>query len=434
MDKQAEIKERILQRIDNRKDDIIRFLQSLIRVPSVTGNEKAYQEFLAKTLGDMGFKVDSWEIDEEELKKKYPDYFISRMFAPPLKDRPNVVGTLKGTGDGKSLLFNGHADVVSPEPVANWKRDPWGGAIEDGKVYGRGTCDMKGGIAAHIMAVKILLDEGIKLHGDIIIESPIEEEGPGTGTVACQARGYKADAGIVTEPTNNEFMTAFTGGVYPMIFVDGLASHATMSWEGVDAVEKAMLIVEAIKSYGTWRTSTCKHPLYQRYPQTAGSSPITMFDRADSKQIGTVPSLVLLGTRGTVMPGEKPEDIIKLMEAWIKKATDNDKWLKEHPPKFNWYNHGPRSVPAEIPVEHPLVQTMMAGYKQTTGKQPVVAGFISPADWQSLNTIDPVTPSLGFGPGGIRQAHTADEFVPIEQVIECTKVLAITILDWCGFD
>lgn len=434
MEKIVELKDRILQRIDMRRDEIIGFLQSLVRIPSVTGNEKAYQEFMAGTLTGMGFNVDMWDADEEELKQKYPGYFLSRMFAPPLKDRPNVVGTLKGSGGGKSLLFNGHADVVSPEPVANWKHDPWGAVIEDGRLYGRGACDMKGGIASHIMAVKILLDEGVRLKGDLIIESPIEEEGPGTGTLACQARGYRADAGIVTEPTSNALMPAIVGGVYPMIFVEGKASHATMSWEGVDAIEKAMTIVKAIKDYGAWRTETSRHPMYKRYPQVAGSSPITMFDRADNKQIGTVPSLVFLGTRGTVMPGEDPNEIIRLMEGWIKKAADKDPWLREHPPKFNWYKHGPRSVPAELPSTHPIVQALLTGYKKASGSQPEISGFISPADWQSLNTAEPVTPSVGFGPGDVRQAHTIDEYVPIDQVIECTRALAMTIIDWCGVE
>lgn len=432
MGKIEDIKSRVLSKIDGRREEIVGFLQGLIRIPSVTGSEKAYQEHLAGVLGGMGFKVDMWDADEEELKNKYPGYFFSRMFAPPLKDRPNVVGTLKGRGGGRSLLFNGHADVVSPEPVANWKHDPWGADIEDGKVFGRGACDMKGGIAAHIMAARILRDEGIELKGDLIIESPIEEEGPGTGTLACQARGYRADAGIVTEPTNNRIMTSFVGGVYPMIFIEGRASHATMSWEGVDAVEKAMVVVEAVKSYGAWRSSECRHPLFAEYPRVAGSSPITMFERADSRQIGTVPSLVLLGTRGTVMPGEDPDEIIRLMENWIKKAAEQDPWLKEHPPKFNWYKHGPRSVPAEIPTGHPLVQTLEDSFRLTAGGVPAIAGFISPADWQSLNTAEPVTPTLGFGPGDIRQAHTADEFVTVDQVIECTRVLAAAIIDWCG--
>jgi acetylornithine deacetylase len=431
MDKNIDFKRRICRRIGDRKQDIIRFLEDLIRIPSVTGQEKDYQLYMANTLGEMGFAVDMWEIDEEELKAKYKDYF-SRMMAPPLKDRPNVVGTLKGSGGGRSLLFNGHADVVSPEPVGKWKRSPWEPYIEDGRLYGRGACDMKGGIAAYMMAVKIILDEGIRLKGDIIIESPIEEEGPGTGTLACQARGYRADAGILTEPTHNELMPAIAGGVYPLIQVAGKAAHSTMAWEGINAVEKAMIVDAAIKSYGEWRTSTCKHPLYARYPQVAGSSPITLFERADSKHIGTVPDLVMMGTRGTVMPGEDPDAIIEQMGAWIKRAADNDAWLRDNPPAVTWIKIGPRTVPAEIPVDHPMVQTLGACYRETTGREPVIAGFISPADWQSLNTVDPITPSLGYGPGDIRNAHTTDEFVPVSEVIECTKVLAATILDWCG--
>jgi len=433
MDKNVELKRRISQKVDDRSQDIIKFLQGLISIPSVTGQEKEYQLHMAKTLGDMGFKVDMWEIDEEELKAKYQDYFV-RVMAPPLKDRPNVVGTLKGTGGGRSLLFNGHADVVSPEPISNWKHNPWEAVIEDGKIYGRGACDMKGGIAAYMMALKIIQDEGIKLKGDIIIESPIEEEGPGTGTLACQARGYKADAGILTEPTNNELMPAITGGVYALIQVAGKAAHTTMAWEGVNAVEKGMTIAAAIKSYGEWRTLTCKHPLYARYPETAGSSPITMFERADSKHVGTVPNLILMSTRGTVMPGEDPDAIIEQMGAWIMRAADNDAWLRDHHPIISWIKMGPRSVPAEIPIEHPIVRTISACYQEIVGRQPVIAGFISPADWQSLNTVNPVTTSLGFGPGDIRQAHTTDEFVPIDEVIECTKVLASTIIDWCGIE
>lgn len=433
MDKAMEIKERIIRRIDDRKEEIIQFLQNLIRIPSVTGQERDYQLHIAKILGDMGFVVDMWEIDEEELKEKYKNYFF-RMMAPPLKDRPNVVGLLKGTGGGRSLLFNGHADVVSPEPIGNWKHDPWSPVVEDGKLYGRGACDMKGGIASYMMALRILLDEGVKLKGDVLIESPIEEEGPGTGTLACQARGYKADAGILTEPTHNELMPAIAGGVYPMIQVSGKAAHATMAWEGISAIEKAMIIASAIKSYGEWRTSTCKHPLYARYPQTAGSSPITIFERADSKHVGTVPSLVTVGTRATVMPGETPAAVIEKMAAWIKQSADSDAWLRDNPPAITWIQMGPRSVPAEIPVKHPIVQLMSNCYKEVVGRPPIIAGFISPADWQSLNTVEPITPSLGFGPGDLRLAHTIDEFVPVDEVIECTKILAYTIIDWCGIE
>lgn len=131
------------------------------------------------------------------------------------------------------------------------------------------------------------------------------------------------------------------------------------------------------------------------------------------------------------MPGEDPDDIISQMGAWIKRAADNDFWLREHPPRISWIKHGPRTVPAEVPSGHPIVRTLVNCYEEVVGRQPVIAGFISPADWQSLNTVNPVTPSLGFGPGSIQEAHATDEHVPVDQVIECTKVLASTIIDWC---
>ena len=142
-------RQKVLQQIDANKDKSLKFLQKIVSIPSVTGDEGAIQKYLADYLSKMGLEVDMWETDWEALKK-HPGYIpVDRGY----EGRPNIVATWKGTGGGKSLLFNGHTDVI---PVGNgegWSDDPWSATIKDGNLYGRGSCDMKSGVASHIMAI-----------------------------------------------------------------------------------------------------------------------------------------------------------------------------------------------------------------------------------------------------------------------------------------
>ena len=176
----------------------IEFLQQMIRIPSVTGNEGPIQEFMAKTLTEMGLAVDSFVPSLEELQK-HPAYVAP---AQPYEGRPDVVGTLKGAGGGRSLLFNGHIDVIPEGSLDNWQHDPWSADIADGKMYGRGTSDMKSGAAAMTMAIRAIQACGIRLKGDLIVEYVMDEELTGNGTLACVMKGYKADAGICCETSS----------------------------------------------------------------------------------------------------------------------------------------------------------------------------------------------------------------------------------------
>lgn len=425
-----QIADRIIGKVERDREQIVNFLRRMVRIPSVTGSEGAMAQFVAEALAGMGLHVDSWELNAEELSARYPDYFVG--YGHPYKGRPNVVGILRGNGRGRSLLLNGHVDVVSPEPVGSWRHDPWAGDVEDGKLFGRGACDMKGGVAAMIMAVRILREEGIELEGDVFIESVIEEEGPGNGTLACQARGYRADAGIVAEPTNLEIHAAITGGIYAMIVIEGKAAHSTMPFEGVNAIEKSMTVIKAIQEFRDWRIENSSNPLYLRCAQVAGASPVLTLERIDSKNFAEVPSKIMLGTRATVMPGETPQAVSQQMEEWIRRAAAEDPWLRENSPQVNWIPLGARNYPAEVSVDHPLVYTLREAVHRVRTEEPIVAGFPSTADWQHLNNIEPRTPTVGFGPGKLEQAHTVDEFVSLDDVIDCTKALALTIVQWCG--
>jgi acetylornithine deacetylase len=157
----TDTRQKVLQQIDVNKEKSLKFLQKIVSIPSVTGDEEAIQKFLADYLTKMGLEVDMWETDWGALKK-HPGYIpVDRGY----EGRPNIVATWKGTGGGKSLLFNGHTDVI---PVGNgegWSDNPWSASIKDGNLYGRGSCDMKSGVASHIMAVQNMMETGLKPKG-----------------------------------------------------------------------------------------------------------------------------------------------------------------------------------------------------------------------------------------------------------------------------
>src|SRR5262252_5241408 len=159
-------RQKVLEQIDANKDKSLKFLQKMVSIPSVTGDEGAIQKFLADYLTKMGLEVDIWESDWEALKK-HPGYIpVDRGY----EGRPNIVAIWKGTGGGRSLLLNGHTDVI---PVGNgegWRDDPWSAKVKDGRIYGRGSCDMKSGVASHILAVELLKSADIRLKGDVLVD------------------------------------------------------------------------------------------------------------------------------------------------------------------------------------------------------------------------------------------------------------------------
>ena len=215
---------KIIDKVEEKQEKIIELLATLVKIPSLTGEERDAQEFVAGYLKNLGLKVDVWEPDIKELFDRYPDVAqypshwqhdlilpyqnlpsyvdlvkSGKMDVLNYKNRPNVVGTWKGSGEGgRSLILNGHIDTVTIEPRDEWTHEPFGAEIEDGKMYGRGASDMKSGIVAAMVALECLIELGVNLRGDVIFESVVNEEHAGNGTLACVARGITADAAIIT--------------------------------------------------------------------------------------------------------------------------------------------------------------------------------------------------------------------------------------------
>ncbi|MEL7564481.1 MAG: ArgE/DapE family deacylase [Dehalobacterium sp.] len=416
--------QRINQWIDQNQTTIISFLQDLIYVPSVTGEEGPIQQLIAGRLKEMGLEVDVFEPSLDTLRKHPAFVEVSRGF----EGRPNVVGILKGTGGGKSLLFNGHVDVIPAGAKESWQHGSWSGDIADGRLYGRGASDMKSGLAAMTMAVKAILESGIRLKGDIILEYTVDEELSGNGTLACVMKGYQADGGICCETSSMRVQPGSIGRIWFEIKVQGMAAGIQRRWEGVNAIEKGYLVTQAVADFERIRVQRLSHPLY---PDILGAIPcmVGVFE-SGSYHSAFPDSCLLKGSMATV-PGEDSVAVKAEFVEFIRKKVAGDPWLKEHPPEVIFTGYF--AEPSEIPVDSTIVQTLSRNFIKVMKKEPVITGREGAADIRFMNKYGN-TPTVIFGPGMTEQMHANNEWVNIEDLIQCTKILAHTILEWCQAD
>ncbi|HEY2186543.1 MAG TPA: ArgE/DapE family deacylase [Xanthobacteraceae bacterium] len=415
---------KVLDKIDESRDQAIGFLQKMIAIPSVTGDEARIQKFLADYLASLGLAVDMWETDWEELKK-HPAY---RPVARGYEGRPNIVATLKGTGGGRSLLLNGHTDVIPVGGGEGWSDDPWSATIKNGRIYGRGSADMKSGVASHIMAMECLLAAGIKPKGDVLLDIVVDEEVSGHGTLDTVIRGYKADAGISGETSGLAVQPACIGRIWFEIEIHGKPAGIQKRYEGISGIELGNKIVKAVNDLEATRVATVRHPLY---PKPIDTLPCMIGSFSAGNYPSAFPANCLLkGSIGTV-PGEDHEGVKQSLVEQIARAATEDPWMKLHPPKVRFVGYDAEA--SEIPRDHPIVATVCKNYKEITGRDPEISGRQGAADTRFLNRYAN-TPTVIFGPGSTAVMHADDEYVSIDDYMTAIKVMALSICDWCGVD
>jgi acetylornithine deacetylase len=415
---------KVLDKIDESRDQAIGFLQKMIAIPSVTGDEARIQKFLADYLASLGLAVDVWETDWEGLKK-HPAY---RPVARGYEGRPNIVATLKGTGGGRSLLLNGHTDVIPVGGGEGWSDDPWSATIKNGRIYGRGSADMKSGVASHIMAMECLLAAGIKPKGDVLLDIVVDEEVSGHGTLDTVIRGYKADAGISGETSGLAVQPACIGRIWFEIEIHGKPAGIQKRYEGISGIELGNKIVKAVNDLEATRVATVRHPLY---PKPLDTLPCMIGSFSAGNYPSAFPANCLLkGSIGTV-PGEDHEGVKQSLVEQIARAATEDPWMKLHPPKVRFVGYDAEA--SEIPRDHPIVATVCKNYKEITGRDPEISGRQGAADTRFLNRYAN-TPTVIFGPGSTAVMHADDEYVSIDDYMTAIKVMALSICDWCGVD
>jgi acetylornithine deacetylase len=398
-------------------------LQELVRIPSITGQETDVQEFLAYHLENMGLNVDEWCPTRSDLEK-HPAFSDDGL---PLGERPVLVARWHGSDpQARTMILNGHVDVV---PVGNenaWTGGPWSGDLRDGRVYGRGSCDMKGGLVAGIAAIAALQQLDVSRRGEVLMQCVIGEETGGVGTLATVQRGYRADAAIVLEPTRLAICPVGAGAASFRLHIPGRAAHGAMRQEGISAVSKFYVVLRALEELEQSRHAQFRHPLYSPGQLVAPFS-IGKVNAGDWPS--TVPESLTAEGRYGVLPGESISAGRAQFEQAVAAAADSDEWLREHRPAVEWFEG--QFEPAQTPANAPILGVLRGAHETVCGNLPAVHGVPYGSDLRFF-TNNAGMHAVLYGPGDVRLAHSVDESIAVDEVMRAAEVVALTLLRWWG--
>jgi acetylornithine deacetylase len=444
-----------LDRASSNRDRSIEALASLVRVPSLTGEEGDAQTHMAGLLSDLGAETETLEPDVAALFEsfplvaQYPTHWQHDLILPyadlpthealeksgledvlNYRDRPNVVGTFRGTGGGRSLILNGHIDTVTIEPTHEWTRDPFGAEIDNGLMYGRGTSDMKGGLMAAMLAMTYLKEAGASLRGDVILQSVVNEEHAGNGTLDLVRRGYRADAAIVLEPTNNAICVSHPGGLYWQVTVPGVVRSPGARWagenmEGVSAIEKLPAVIEALlhveKIYNATKTDDPMEEGRVPFALTIGKVAGGHYETATASE-----AVLRGGAYFSPVAGEVHEVMGQFRDS-IAAANTGDDFLNTHPAQLEFLHHDDSTrqspqIPLAVQMGQVLTERGISGEAK--------AGPFA-CDMRHLVNQGNI-PTIIFGPGSIAQAHKPDENITVQEYLDCIEHLIAFIWSWCN--
>lgn len=402
-------------------------LDELLRIPSMGGTpaEVAIQEHLALRWRDEGLEVDRWDIDLEAIQRdpEFPGMEVERAAAV------GVVATLAGDGTGPTLLLNGHTDVVPPGDLNAWSGDPFVPRTMtiDGheSLVARGSCDMKAGVCAMWAAVRAVQASGIPLRGNVVLAAVSGEEDGGLGTFALLRHGVTADMCVITEPTRLDVMPANGGALTFRLTVRGLATHASRRTEGVSAIDKLVPLMAALADLEA-RRNVSVDPLMKRW---ALAYPLSIGVVRAGDWASTVPDLLVAEGRFGVALEESMDQARASLEEAVATASASDPWLADHPVEVTWW--GGQFASGRTPADAAVIAATAQAHALTTGTTADLYGGPYGSDLRLLMGLGGI-PTVQYGPGDARAAHAPNEWVAIDEVVDCARVLTRLILDVCG--
>lgn len=417
---------RIVQAVEELTEQMLDFTCRLVAQPSMLGNEKGALEVVEEEFRQLSMNPQRVAIDSAAAVA-HPGHAVPLCEAD---GRYNVVATRQPVASrtgvvGRSALFNGHLDVVSPEPLNLWKQDPFSPQFHDGWLYGRGAGDMKSGVAAMVYALQAINTAGFALHGPVTMEAVIEEECCGNGALACLAAGYDADAVLIPEPFGPTILTAQLGVLWFKVEVAGAPSHVLDTQAGANAIEKCWPLISALRSLEEELNQQDVPPAYQDIPHPINLN-VGIVRGGDWPS--TVPAAAEFHARLAFFPGIDYETIRHRIDTTISDAAKSDPWLAANPPRVSFYAF--RSQGHTISRDLPALQTLNGCHKSLHGGDAESYIACCTTDLRAFVHYGQGQATC-YGP--VAEAiHGANERVHVESIIDTAKAYALFLSRWCG--
>ncbi len=424
-----QLKATLIAAAEGKRDRLTDIVARSVRIPSLSGSEQPVVEFYKQELAARDVERDIWNPSTAELKA-HPAYVPVEY---GYDDRQNIVARRRGTGGGRNLALFGHTDVVPVETPDKWKYPPFSGEIVDGKIYGRGSADMKGGCGVAVVALELLEELDVKLAGNVEAHLILDEEAGGNGTLAAVLRGhYGPETGcIMMEPTSpNYLLISNRGAQFFRITVPGQEGGTEYHRDLFSAIDGALVMYEAVKAFALMRESHVANPLhedprYVRYRRTRVPTAVCKVNA------GAWPSTVAAEAvlEGTIecLPNEDIRQVVDAFERFLNEVAADHWFLKDHPIKFEKFGLWFES--AGLDFDDPFVLALVAASREAVNKEPTVVGG-GGSDLR-LPVLYAKSPTVLWGPAG-GMIHSVDEFVEIDQLVEMLKIVLVTAVDWCG--
>lgn len=416
----------ILDAVNVQKDEAVQMLKDLVSHPSLLGDEQSAQNYMAGVFSGMGLKVNSFQIDEEKIRQ-HPGYSPSIV---SYEGRTNVVGVHKPVGpvSGKSLILNGHIDVVPVGFEKMWTTPPFHPRVDGDRLYGRGSNDMKAGIVAYTMAMRALNRMGFEPAAPVYLQSVIEEECTGNGALACLVEGYTADAALIPEPTQEGVMCAQMGVMWVTLETFGVPVHASRAHTGIAALEFVQYLVDELRTLEKkWNEPGNRHPMYCNHEHPIN---FNLGKLQGGEWTSSVSTFAKAEVRLGYYPGRKAAEVRAEIEALLKDA--HARHPKSASINYQVKYAGFQGDGLVVNMEEPVIRTLMSCHEQFHKAMPEAFALPATTDVKFFHLYGNI-PSTCYGPSG-ESTHGIDEWVSIESMQRVTAVYALFIARWCGLN
>ena len=423
-----DLKIRLCEAVDQKFEQQVAFLSELTSHPSTRGNEQSAQGFMADELAARGYEIDRWQIDIAEIQH-LPG------FSPvlgPYDDTVNVVGIHRSrTQQGRSLILNGHIDVVPAGPLDMWDFPPFEPRVADGWLYGRGGGDMKAGLASNLFALDALAACGLAPGGDVYFQSVVEEECTGNGALACLARGYRADAALIPEPFSEHLVTAQLGVIWFQVHLKGLPTHVAYARTGANAIEAAFPLIQALHEMEhRWNASENRPDEYRHMDHALN---LNIGKIVGGDWTSSVPAWSVFDVRMAIFPGQSIDAAKAEIEQVIMEAARENAFLRNSLPEIVYHGFHAEGYALSRDSSARAASAIAAldkAHLSVSGEILQREAITATTDARFFGLYADM-PALVYGPRA-EAIHGFNERVDLESMRRITKATAVFIADWCS--